>query len=150
MKILMNAYCDRNSLDFNSMTFLSNGHRILPHQTPYEVCLSLTCSFLLLLGLNMFAMSVNQNWYFIKNNNIFYFYFYTLQYCWVLAWKNIYILMQLDLEDEDEIYAVLYQQWTERINIKVKGQVRPFFRVLGRSNVDFFFCWINIQFGWFP
>ncbi|XP_039684640.1 small ubiquitin-related modifier 2 [Medicago truncatula] len=29
---------------------------------------------------------------------------------------------ELDLEDEDEIDAVLYQQWTERININVKGQ----------------------------
>jgi len=42
--------------------------------------------------------------------------------------------MQLDLEDHDAIDAVLYQQWIEHIDIKVKGQVRPFlpfFRVLG-------------------
>jgi hypothetical protein len=48
--------------------------------------------------------------------------------------------MQLDLEDNDAIDAVLYQQWIEPINIKVKGQVRPylpFFRVLG---LMLFFC----------
>ncbi|GAU26194.1 hypothetical protein TSUD_354160 [Trifolium subterraneum] len=67
MKKMMNTYCDRSSLHFNSITFLFKGSRIWPDQTPYE----------------------------------------------------------LDIEDGDEIEAVVYEHWRACINIDVKGQHLP-------------------------
>lgn len=34
----MNAYCDRQSVDFNSIAFLFDGRRLRAEQTPDEVC----------------------------------------------------------------------------------------------------------------
>ncbi|TYH34417.1 hypothetical protein ES332_D13G126700v1 [Gossypium tomentosum] len=36
LKKLMNAYCDRQSVDFNSIAFLFNGRRLRGEQTPTE------------------------------------------------------------------------------------------------------------------
>ncbi|CAI0397377.1 unnamed protein product [Linum tenue] len=33
----MNAYCDRQSMDFNAVVFLFDGRKIRPEQTPVEV-----------------------------------------------------------------------------------------------------------------
>ena len=40
LKKLMNAYCDRQSVDFNSVAFLFDGRRLRAEQTPDEVCVS--------------------------------------------------------------------------------------------------------------
>ncbi|PPD78698.1 hypothetical protein GOBAR_DD24374 [Gossypium barbadense] len=37
LKKLMNAYCDRQSVDFNSIAFLFNGRRLRGEQTPTEL-----------------------------------------------------------------------------------------------------------------
>ncbi|CAJ2664810.1 unnamed protein product [Trifolium pratense] len=37
MKKMMNVYCDRSSLDFDSIVFFFKGVRIWPDQTPYEL-----------------------------------------------------------------------------------------------------------------
>ncbi|KAK7256074.1 hypothetical protein RIF29_29508 [Crotalaria pallida] len=37
LRKLMNAYCDRKSLDFNSIAFLFDGRRIRAEQTPDEL-----------------------------------------------------------------------------------------------------------------
>lgn len=37
LKKLMNAYCDRQSVDFNSIAFLFDGRRLRGEQTPDEV-----------------------------------------------------------------------------------------------------------------
>ncbi|KAL1562972.1 Small ubiquitin-related modifier 2 [Salvia divinorum] len=34
LKKLMNAYCDRQSVDYNSIAFLFDGRRLRPEQTP--------------------------------------------------------------------------------------------------------------------
>jgi hypothetical protein len=56
----MNAYCDRQSVEFNSIAFLFDGRRLRGEQTPDEVdfywcCLANTCteqsSWLLILKL---------------------------------------------------------------------------------------------------
>ncbi|MBA0668351.1 hypothetical protein Goklo_001272, partial [Gossypium klotzschianum] len=36
LKKLMNAYCDRQSVDFNSIAFLFDGRRLRVEQTPDE------------------------------------------------------------------------------------------------------------------
>jgi Ubiquitin-2 like Rad60 SUMO-like len=38
----MNAYCDRQSVDFNAIAFLFDGRRLRGEQTPDEVSLSLS------------------------------------------------------------------------------------------------------------
>lgn len=38
----MNAYCDRQSVEINSIAFLFDGRRLRAEQTPDEVSLSLT------------------------------------------------------------------------------------------------------------
>lgn len=40
LKKLMNAYCDRQSVDLNSIAFLFDGRRLRGEQTPDEVSLS--------------------------------------------------------------------------------------------------------------
>ncbi|XP_057795293.1 small ubiquitin-related modifier 1-like isoform X1 [Salvia miltiorrhiza] len=46
VKKLMNAYCDRQSVDFNSIAFLFDGRRLRGEQTPDEVrALSLSFCF---------------------------------------------------------------------------------------------------------
>nr|GMC78936.1 small ubiquitin-related modifier 1 [Ipomoea batatas]GMC90035.1 small ubiquitin-related modifier 1 [Ipomoea batatas] len=42
LKKLMNAYCDRQSVDLNSIAFLFDGRRLRGEQTPDEVSLSLS------------------------------------------------------------------------------------------------------------
>jgi small ubiquitin-related modifier len=37
----MNAYCDRQSVEFNSIAFLFDGRRLRGEQTPDEVSLSM-------------------------------------------------------------------------------------------------------------
>ncbi|CAI0397376.1 unnamed protein product [Linum tenue] len=37
LKKLMNAYCDRQSMDFNAVVFLFDGRKIRPEQTPVEL-----------------------------------------------------------------------------------------------------------------
>lgn len=37
LKKLMNAYCDRQSVEFNSIAFLFDGRRLRAEQTPDEV-----------------------------------------------------------------------------------------------------------------
>ena len=39
LKKLMNAYCDRQSVEFNSIAFLFDGRRLRAEQTPDEVSL---------------------------------------------------------------------------------------------------------------
>lgn len=39
LKKLMNAYCDRNSVDFSSIAFLFDGRRLRGEQTPDEVAI---------------------------------------------------------------------------------------------------------------
>jgi hypothetical protein len=42
----MNAYCDRQSVEFNSIAFLFDGRRLRAEQTPDEVSISLyACVF---------------------------------------------------------------------------------------------------------
>lgn len=38
LKKLMNAYCDRQSVDMNAIAFLFDGRRLRGEQTPDEVC----------------------------------------------------------------------------------------------------------------
>lgn len=38
LKKLMNAYCDRQSVDMSAIAFLFDGRRLRPEQTPDEVC----------------------------------------------------------------------------------------------------------------
>jgi small ubiquitin-related modifier len=38
LKKLMNAYCDRQSVDMNAIAFLFDGRRLRAEQTPDEVC----------------------------------------------------------------------------------------------------------------
>jgi hypothetical protein len=40
LKKLMNAYCDRQSVDFNAIAFLFDGRRLRAEQTPDEVCVN--------------------------------------------------------------------------------------------------------------
>ena len=40
----MNAYCDRQSVEINSIAFLFDGRRLRAEQTPDEVSLSLSLS----------------------------------------------------------------------------------------------------------
>lgn len=47
LKKLMNAYCDRQSVDMNSIAFLFDGRRLRPEQTPDEVKLTLFACILL-------------------------------------------------------------------------------------------------------
>lgn len=42
LKKLMNAYCDRQSVDFNSIAFLFDGRRLRAEQTPDEVSILLS------------------------------------------------------------------------------------------------------------
>lgn len=44
LKKLMNAYCDRQSVELNSIAFLFDGRRLRGEQTPDEVIL-LFCAF---------------------------------------------------------------------------------------------------------
>ncbi|RWW79331.1 hypothetical protein BHE74_00012387 [Ensete ventricosum] len=37
LRKLMNAYCDRQSMDFNAIAFLFDGHRLRGEQTPDEL-----------------------------------------------------------------------------------------------------------------
>ncbi|KAL9254323.1 Small ubiquitin-related modifier 2-like protein [Drosera capensis] len=37
LKKLMNAYCDRSSVEFNSIAFLFDGRRLRPDQTPDDL-----------------------------------------------------------------------------------------------------------------
>ncbi|KAL3636979.1 Small ubiquitin-related modifier 1 [Castilleja foliolosa] len=37
LKKLMNAYCDRQSVDFNAIAFLFDGRRLRPEHTPDEL-----------------------------------------------------------------------------------------------------------------
>lgn len=46
LKKLMNAYCDRQSVDFNSIAFLFDGRRLWAEQTPDEVCVFFLCSWI--------------------------------------------------------------------------------------------------------
>lgn len=43
LKKLMNAYCDRQSVDMNSIAFLFDGRRLRAEQTPDEVNIQSTC-----------------------------------------------------------------------------------------------------------
>lgn len=47
LKKLMNAYCDRQSVEMNSIAFLFDGRRLRGDQTPDEVCFSLVLDPLL-------------------------------------------------------------------------------------------------------
>jgi hypothetical protein len=47
LKKLMNAYCDRQSVEFNSIAFLFDGRRLRAEQTPDEVALSLSPSLIM-------------------------------------------------------------------------------------------------------
>ena len=79
----MNAYCDRQSVEFTSIAFLFDGRRLRAEQTPEEVSLSLS---------RVFAAS-------------------SLWVCG--AEKLLTILsfscFQLEMEDGDEIDAMLHQ-----------------------------------------
>lgn len=45
LKKLMNAYCDRQSVELNSIAFLFDGRRLRAEQTPDEVSLSLSLTY---------------------------------------------------------------------------------------------------------
>lgn len=47
MRKLMNAYCDRQSVDMNSIAFLFDGRRLRAEQTPDEVLKRFTLVLLL-------------------------------------------------------------------------------------------------------
>lgn len=47
LRKLMNAYCDRQSVDPSSIAFLFDGRRLRADQTPAEVCISSYCIFIL-------------------------------------------------------------------------------------------------------
>lgn len=47
MRKLMNAYCDRQSVDMNSIAFLFDGRRLRAEQTPDEVLKHFTLVLLL-------------------------------------------------------------------------------------------------------
>lgn len=75
----MNAYCDRQSVDFNSIAFLFDGRRLRGEQTPDEVYLTL------------FILSLLQI------------------FCFSNVLNSRSSILQLDMEDGDEIDAMLHQ-----------------------------------------
>lgn len=77
----MNAYCDRQSVDLNSIAFLFDGRRLRAEQTPDEVIL--------------FSYYLSNP---MLNSCIFSFFFN----------KSMYFY-QLEMEDGDEIDAMLHQ-----------------------------------------
>jgi hypothetical protein len=84
LKKLMNAYCDRQSVDMNAIAFLFDGRRLRGEQTPDEVwCLLCLLSF-------AYHRNVMNPWL-------------DLIFC------ICKILFQLEMEDGDEIDAMLHQ-----------------------------------------
>jgi len=58
----MNAYCDRQSVDFNSIAFLFDGRRLRAEQTPDEVTsLSVPHSLLLFSVFQSCMISLTEN-----------------------------------------------------------------------------------------
>ena len=56
LKKLMNAYCDRQSVDMNSIAFLFDGRRLRAEQTPDEVKHSIYWSIIIPLKVSAFLM----------------------------------------------------------------------------------------------
>lgn len=92
LKKLMNAYCDRQSVDINSIAFLFDGRRLRGEQSPDEVALG-SLTRLHSLRLNFFVDTAN---------------FLLLMY---MHFRNFLfvVLSQLEMEDGDEIDAMLHQ-----------------------------------------
>lgn len=78
----MNAYCDRQSVDLNSIAFLFDGRRLRAEQTPDEV-------------LHLFSFTYTQK----NHNSLFSSFFFLCYLC----------NPQLEMEDGDEIDAMLHQ-----------------------------------------
>jgi hypothetical protein len=55
LRKLMNAYCDRQSVDPSSIAFLFDGRRLRAEQTPAEVCSPLFSSHLQMLEVGGFC-----------------------------------------------------------------------------------------------
>ena len=62
LKKLMNAYCDRQSVEFNSIAFLFDGRRLRGEQTPDEVCFTLSLSPLFYLSFLTFISFCCYSW----------------------------------------------------------------------------------------
>ncbi|KAE8685254.1 Small ubiquitin-related modifier 1 [Hibiscus syriacus] len=87
----MNAYCDRQSVDFNSIAFLFDGRRLRGEQTPDEVSFrflsvrgTTTCTNVHIAEWNMFKRIMK------------------------IPFSSS-LLLQLEMEDGDEIDAMLHQ-----------------------------------------
>lgn len=91
LKKLMNAYCDRQSVELNSIAFLFDGRRLRAEQTPDEVSLSLSLTYVWVCACS-FAQA-----------RVF------LQLFDPLVSHFTYLLLQLEMEDGDEIDAMLHQ-----------------------------------------
>lgn len=79
----MNAYCDRQSVDLNAIAFLFDGRRLRAEQTPDEVLSHITLTLISSFFPFFELVSFTKPW-------ILHFY-------------------QLDMEDGDEIDAMLHQ-----------------------------------------
>lgn len=60
----MNAYCDRQSVEMNSIAFLFDGRRLRGEQTPDEVLVE---SYFQKVGANVFLLKISANF---GNSNI--------------------------------------------------------------------------------
>ena len=70
----MNAYCDRQSVEINSIAFLFDGRRLRAEQTPDEVSLSLSLS---LSPQCIFAKQFMGNWCQRKITFVFFFFLFS-------------------------------------------------------------------------
>ena len=66
----MNAYCDRQSVEINSIAFLFDGRRLRAEQTPDEVSLSLSLQCI-------FAKQFMGNWCQRKITFVFFFFLFS-------------------------------------------------------------------------
>ena len=84
----MNAYCDRQSVDFNSIAFLFDGRRLRAEQTPDEVCLDFLSSH-----------------FHVKAAHILITIYHIAVFFLMCKFNGV----QLEMEDGDEIDAMLHQ-----------------------------------------
>lgn len=83
----MNAYCDRQSVELNSIAFLFDGRRLRAEQTPDEVSLSLFACVACLCACTTVCMPLFEP----------------------LVSNFSCLFVQLEMEDGDEIDAMLHQ-----------------------------------------
>lgn len=76
LKKLMNAYCDRQSVDFNSIAFLFDGRRLRAEQTPDEVCVCIISLLLHLYRVCIISSLLYQYQLFSDHNYLTFMFYY--------------------------------------------------------------------------